>query len=141
MSVRRWDPFGELQSLREQMNRMWDFLRPGRDIGIPRIDITQDGNDVVVTAEIPGVASKDDIDVTLTADSITLRGDVQREKEVKDEDYYLSERYFGSFSRTVPLPMEVKPGQAKATYKNGVLEVRVPINDEGRKKEHQIKIE
>jgi len=141
MSLRRWDPFGEMQSLREQMNRMWEFLRPGRDAGIPRIDITQDGNDIVVTAEIPGVASKDDIEVTLTADSITIRGEVKREKEVRDEDSYLSERYFGSFSRTLPLPVEVKAGQAKASYKNGVLEVRVPVSDEGRKKEHQVKIE
>lgn len=104
------------------------------------MDIYQTDQEVVATAELPGLASKEDIEVLLTENSLTIRGEVKREGEERQEDYYHSERFYGTFSRTVPLPAEVKPEQARATYKNGILEVRVPKKEPGRGNVHRVDI-
>jgi HSP20 family protein len=133
MGLRRWDP-PELNTLREHMNRMWDFLRAGmRETVAPRIDIHQTEDEVVAVAELPGVPSKDDIEVNVTKDSISIRGEIRRVHDIKDEDYIHSERFYGSFSRTLPLPVEVKPGEAKGRFENGLLEIRIPKTEAGRK--------
>lgn len=142
MSIRRWDPFAELANLREQMNRMWDFLRPPwREVTAPRVDVYQTDNEVVATAELPGITSKEDVEVVVTPDSLTIKGEFKRAQEVREEDYYHSERYYGSFSRTIPLPVEVKADQAKAKLKDGVLEVRIPKAEAGKQKGFQVPIE
>ncbi|MEW5763272.1 MAG: Hsp20/alpha crystallin family protein [Bacillota bacterium] len=142
MSLRRWDPFAELASLREQMNRMWDALRPPwREVAAPRVDVYQTEDEVVASAELPGIASKDDIEVVVTPDSLSIKGEVKRAREVKEEDYYHSERFYGSFSRTLPLPVEVKPDQARAKLANGILEVRIPKAEAGKPKTHRVPIE
>jgi len=142
MSIRRWDPFAELANLREQMNRMWEFLRPPwREVAAPRVDVYQTEDEVVATAEVPGIASRDELEVSVAPDSITIKGELKRTREVKDEDYYHSERFYGSFSRTIPLPVEVKPEQAKAKLQNGVLEVRMPKAEAGKPKTYRVPIE
>ncbi|ACX51597.1 heat shock protein Hsp20 [Ammonifex degensii KC4] len=138
----RYDPYREITSLREQMNRLWDFLRPafgwrGGNWGeafTPRVDIYQTEDEVIVTAEIPGLESKDDVEVTVTEDTITLRGEIKRDASYTQEGVYHAERYYGSFSRTFSLPAEVKPEEAQATYRNGVLEVRLPKTEAGRRR-------
>lgn len=136
------DPFGEITNLREQMNRLWDVLRPtfgfrwGTPLepAMPRMDIYQTENEVVAVVEIPGLASKDDVEVTVTEDSLTLRGELKRGYAQQSEDMYHTERYYGSFSRTVSLPTEVKPEEATASYHNGLLEIRMPKTEAGKRR-------
>ncbi|HHW42384.1 MAG TPA: Hsp20/alpha crystallin family protein [Desulfotomaculum sp.] len=138
MSIMRWDPFGELHALRHHMNRFlaapWFRGFPGPPMeGVgPRMDIYQTDQEVVATAELPGVVSKDDVEVTLTDNTLSIKGEFKRNEEQREENFFHSERYFGTFSRTLPLPAEVKPDQARATFKNGVLEIRMPKKEQGK---------
>ncbi len=90
----------------------------------PRIDAYEEGEDMVVKAEVPGM-SIEDISVTLEGDTLTIRGHKEREEEVEDKDYYRMERSYGSFVRSVPVPEGISEKDISATYSNGVLEVRV----------------
>jgi HSP20 family protein len=106
----------------------------------PSVDIFEDKNEVVVKAEIPGV-KKEDLDVTLTEDTISITGEKKKEEKIEKKDYYHWECSYGSFARTFSLPAEVETGKAKAKFKDGVLEIRVPKTEEAIKKEKKIKIE
>ncbi|MCL6634545.1 MAG: Hsp20/alpha crystallin family protein [Peptococcaceae bacterium] len=146
MSIMRWDPFGELANFRNQMNRFFDHtfrrgLLSGAEPFGPRVDLYQTEQEVVATAELPGIASKDDIEVSVTPDSLTLRGELKRVHDVKEENYFHSERYFGSFSRTLPLPAEVRPEETRASYQNGILEIRMPKSEKGRRAAHRIPVQ
>lgn len=127
-------PFHRLFELPDEIGRWWDrdwwpwpTLRVAtRDGGwSPTIDVFQDGSDLVVKAELPGV-KREDVEVTLEEGDLVLKGERKEEKEVKEEHYYRMERSFGSFYRRVPLTGEVKPDAVHASFKDGVLEVRVP---------------
>jgi len=106
----------------------------------PDIDIFEDGSDVVVKAEMPGM-KKEDIEVNLTDEMVTVSGEKKKEEKVEKKDYYRVERSYGSFRRSFKLPKEVQSDKAKASFKDGVLEVRVPKTEEAVKKEKKIKIE
>ena len=103
----------------------------------PAVDIYEDGDDVVVKAEIPGM-KKEDIDVTITDNSLTISGEKKQEEEVKEKDYHRIERSYGSFSRSFRLPDNVKAGKAKASFKDGVLEIRLPKTKESKQKKIEI---
>jgi HSP20 family protein len=107
---------------------------------IPSVDIFEDKDDIVVKAEIPGIA-KDDVNVNVTDNTITISGEKKKEEKVEKKDYYRLERSFGSFSRTFHLPAEVQTNKAKATFKDGVLEVRMQKTEEAKKKETKVRIE
>ncbi|MDK2926663.1 MAG: hypothetical protein PWR31_353 [Bacillota bacterium] len=145
MALMRWDPFQDLWQVREEVNRLFDHTLSrypalaGRRGWQPAVDMYEDEKEVVVKAEIPGVEPKD-VDITVTADSLSLRGELKEEREEREDGYIRSERRFGQFYRTLTLPAEVKPEEAKATFKNGVLEVRVPKAAEGRTKGVKVKI-
>jgi HSP20 family protein len=109
-------------------------------IPIPSIDVYEKNDEVIVKAELPGM-SKNDIEVTLTDSTLTVKGEKRKEEEVKEGDYYRSERSFGSIVRTVDLPSEVKADQAKATFGDGVLEVRLPKTEEAKQKPVKIQIQ
>ena len=106
----------------------------------PAIDVYEEGSDVVVKAELPGM-KKEDIEISLTEDILTLSGEKKTEKKVEKKDYHRYESTYGSFCRTIGLPSDVKRDQVKASFKDGVLEIRMPKTDEARKKETRIKIE
>jgi len=107
---------------------------------VPSVDIFEEGDDVVVKTELPGMA-KDDIEVNLTDNTITLSGEKKKEEKVERKDYYRLERSYGSFSRSFTLPADVQTDKAKASFKNGVLEVRIPKTEEAKKKVQKVKIE
>jgi HSP20 family protein len=107
---------------------------------VPSIDILEDKGDIVVKAELPGV-KKEDIDITLTDDTITISGEKKKEEEVKKKDYYRYESSYGSFCRTFSLPSEVQSDKAKTKMKDGILEIRIPKTEEAKKKEVKVKIE
>ncbi len=92
---------------------------------LPRVDVVNRDTEIVVRAEVPGV-DKDNLDVSLTGNTITIKGSTRHEEKEEKGDYYRAEMSRGSFTRTVTLPAEVDGAQAKATFKDGVLEVTLP---------------
>jgi HSP20 family protein len=142
-----WRPFRDLERMRREMDRVWDsFFREkpvveAGEVGewFPSLDITETKNDIVVKAEIPGMDPKD-IDISLTNDILTIKGEKKQEKEEKEENYHLIERSYGKFIRLVRLPGEVKSDKISASYKNGVLNITLPKSEEAKKKEVKIKV-
>ncbi len=94
----------------------------------------------VVKAEVPGIDAKH-IDISLTGDVLTIKGEKRQEKEEKEEDYHLVERSYGSFSRSVRIPAEVESNKIKASYKNGILAITLPKSEKVKAKEVKIKVE
>lgn len=115
--------------------RLFEGMEP-----TPSVDIFEEGDDVVVKTELPGM-EKDDVDVNLTENAITISGEKKKEEKVEKKDYYHFERSYGSFSRTFTLPAEVQTDKAKASFKKGVLEVRIPKTEEAKKKVKKVTIE
>lgn len=106
----------------------------------PAVDLFEEKDDIVVKAEIPGI-DKDSINVNLSDHTLTIKGEKKKEEEVKEENYYRSERSYGSFVRTLELPKDVHADKVKATFKNGVLEVRMPKTEEAKAREIKVKVE
>ena len=106
----------------------------------PKVDIFEEGDNFVVKAEIPGI-KKEEIEVNLTDDMVTISGEKKKEEKVEKKDYYRFERSFGSFSRSFRLPKDVQADKAKAIFKDGVLELKVPKTEEAKKKEKKVPIE
>lgn len=144
MTLRRWEPFSELASLRQSMDRlMEEAFRPFRALVGPEslasMDVYQRPDAVVVKVSLPGV-KPEDVHITVQGNTLTIRGEVKAEEEVKEEDYLLQERRYGSFSRTVTLPDGLAIDRAEATFENGVLTIVVPKAEEARPKSIQVKV-
>ncbi|MBI5166442.1 MAG: Hsp20/alpha crystallin family protein [candidate division NC10 bacterium] len=142
-SLARWDPFTDILDIQQEMNRLFDsfFGRTSalsEGVWAPLVDIYETKEHVVVKAEIPGM-KLDDIDITIVGDTLTLKGARKRETEVKEENYYRVERSYGAFQRAIPLPSVVDTNKVKATYKDGILEVK--LSKKGEVKTKEIKIE
>lgn len=105
----------------------------------PNIDLYDDEEDLVVKAEIPG-ANEKDIDVSLEDGILSIKGERKLENEDKKDNYYRIERSYGSFSRSFRLPVEVKTNDAKASYKDGVLEIRIPKEEKAKPKKIKIDV-
>jgi HSP20 family protein len=95
------------------------------------VDVFEEGDKIVVKAEVPGIP-KEDIEVTFKDNVLTISGEKKKEEKVEDKNYYQMERSYGSFSRSVYLPSEVKSDEASATFKDGVLEIRIPKTEESQ---------
>ncbi|NLY43451.1 MAG: Hsp20/alpha crystallin family protein [Clostridiaceae bacterium] len=141
MSLVPWNPFRDIDNISREMSHFFDM--PARLFGgmpSPRVDVYETESDVVVQAEIPGV-SKEDLNLYIDENSIKLSGQTKKEKEFKDENAYRTERNYGHFSRTIPLPVEVKSEQAKAEYKDGVITITVPKVEPSKSKVRKIDIQ
>lgn len=121
-------------TMQREMNRMFDsFTRTwGADtfpadngVFTPRMDVTEDAKAFFVTAELPGINEKD-IDLTITGDTLTLRGEKKAEKEETGKNYFYSERSYGSFSRSIPLPRQIDTDKVSAGFKKGILTITLP---------------
>ena len=121
-------------AFRNEMDRLMDDFLGGFDLRpfssrpdnfTPRIDVLDTDKEVRVSAELPGMDGKD-IELSLTGEVLTIKGEKKEEKEEKGKDYYRSERSYGSFVRTVPLPVEVDTTKVEASFKKGVLTVTMP---------------
>ena len=106
----------------------------------PTVDIFEEGSDVVVKAELPGM-KKEDIEVKLTEGTITISGEKKKEEKVEKKNYYRMERSYGSFTRAFSLPSEVQTDKAKAQFKEGILQIRIPKTEEAKQKEKKVIIE
>ena len=130
-----WSPFRDIMEFRDEMDRLFDsFFSPwplrkgkaGKEIvWSPQVDVYEDENDVIVEAELPGLKG-DEVDINITGNVVTLRGEKKEEKEEKGKSYHILERSYGSFERAIDLPVDVEPSKAKATMKDGVLKVVLP---------------
>jgi len=148
--ARALSPFEEMERRFEDLFRRpfsllepswWPRLRmPEMEEVAPKVDIFEEGDNFVVKAEIPGM-KKEEIEVNLTDDMVTISGEKKKEEKVEKKDYYRFERSFGSFSRSFRLPKDVQSDKAKATFKDGVLELKVPKTEEAKKKEKKVPIE
>jgi HSP20 family protein len=122
--------------------RLW---RPGfgqfraMSFAAPALDVYDQKDDLIVKAEIPGL-SKDEIEISLEGNILTIKGEKKKEEEVKEEDYYRSERSYGAFSRGIELPVAVQTDKVNASFKNGVLEIRLPKTEEARKNVVKVKV-
>ncbi|MBI3635599.1 MAG: Hsp20/alpha crystallin family protein [Candidatus Rokubacteria bacterium] len=143
--MERWEPVGNVIDIQSEVNRLFDsfFGRPatlatGERQWVPAIDLLETKDDLRVAAELPGVSEKD-VTVSITGDVLMVKGERRFDREVKGETFYRLERAYGSFERAVPLPMPVQADKVKATYREGVLEIRLPKAEEVKPK--QIKID
>ncbi len=123
----------------EKRFEWWPGLREAGGEIAPSIDIFEEGDDVVVKAELPGM-KKEDIEVNLSDDSITIAGEKKKEETVERKGYYRHECSYGSFARSFGLPSEVRPDEAKAEFKDGILEIRIPKTEEAKKKVRKVTI-
>jgi len=105
----------------------------------PSIDLKEDDKEVSIKAELPGIDEKD-IEVLLSDDALTIKGEKKEEKEEKGKDYYHMERTYGSFNRVVPLPLGVDTTNAEAHFKNCVLSIKLPKTEEAKAKGRKIPI-
>jgi len=133
---RDWEyPFASFQ---REMNKLFDDFFGGFELSpwapverrltaafTPHVDVSETDKEIKVSAELPGMDEKD-IDVSLTRDTLTIKGEKKEEKEDKGKDYYRMERSYGSFTRSVPLPVEVDTDKVQASFKKGVLEITLP---------------
>ena len=155
MAIERWRPVGTLmdrdpfRDIQHEMNRLFDrFLgRPqaaatetdGR-AWVPVVDLSETNDDLILDFELPGVREKD-ISLSITGDLLTVKGERESNRQMRDDDTYVHmERVYGKFERSIRLPMPVQANRVSATYRDGVLEVRLPKTAEGRPKEIKIEV-
>lgn len=111
-----------------------DWFSPTAEEGQLSVDVFRDRDDLVIRSTVAGV-KPEDIDISMHGDLLTIRGKRHSEREIEEQQWFYRECYWGSFSRSIVLPYEVQTDRAKATLKNGVLEVRIPIREHGKRLE------
>ncbi|MGH1478610.1 MAG: Hsp20/alpha crystallin family protein [Geminicoccales bacterium] len=138
------DPFRVLQRRMDHLfddfanGHRWPFAH-GRDTAMPQIDVSETDGEVTIEAELPGVDEKD-IDVTVADNLLTIKGEKKQEKEEKKKDYHLTERSYGSFSRSMTLPFDADPKKIKANFDAGVLKITLSKPPEVKSKVKKIAI-
>jgi HSP20 family protein len=145
MALIRWDPFREMSSLQERMNRLFDESRDrgtAEDVAqgawVPPIDIHETPESLVLKAELPGL-KREDIQIELQDSTLVLKGEKRFEKDVNEENYHRIERSYGSFQRSFTLPGMIKQDGVKAKFTDGVLEITLPKVEEA--KPRQVKVD
>lgn len=132
-TLSRWEPIRELTDMRRMMDRMFDdsFLKamewPRSNNGAYglALDVAEQEDAYVVKASVPGV-NPEEVEVTLSDNVLTIKGESKADQEIKEENYHLRERRYGSFMRSVTLPVPVEADKVEATHENGVLTLRLP---------------
>jgi HSP20 family protein len=140
-NLTRWEPMREMVTLREAMDHLFDdaFTRPfgltdgGHNSGMPAINMYQTDNEVVVKASLPGIKA-DDVQINMTGDILTIKGEMKQTDESKAKNYHIHEQRWGAFERTVQLPIAVVSDKAKAEFENGILTVTLPKAEEVKPK-------
>ena len=150
MTLVRWDPFRELVSLQDRMNRLFQdtWTNPGARSGdeslvsgafVPAVDVYEDDHAITLKMEVPGIDQKD-IDIRLENSVLTVHGERKFEKEEKEENFQRIERRYGSFSRSFTLPNTVDTENVQADYENGVLKVKLTKRAEAKPKQIKVNI-
>jgi HSP20 family protein len=146
-NITRFDPLGEMVSLRSAMDRLFEdsFVSPvtwrtiaGNGDGItPPIDVHETPDELVVTAALPGVKA-DDLEITITGQTLTLRGELKADETVERDQYLYRERRYGAFSRSLQLPTRVEGDKADADFADGILTLRIPKAEEVKPRQIRI---
>ena len=146
-NITRYDPLGEMVSLRSAMDRLFEdsFVSPltwrtiggGNDSLTPPIDVHETADEIVVTASLPGMKA-DDVEITMTGQTLTMRGEFKADDKIEKDQYLYRERRFGSFSRTVQLPVRVEGDRAQASFSEGVLTLSIPKTEEVKPRQIRI---
>ncbi len=145
MKLVRWEPFGrDFARMANRLNRAFDprFEDTDREsLGIwnPPVDIFEEKDELVLKAELPGM-KKEDIEVRIENNVLTLQGERKRESETKEDGYYRSERAYGTFSRSFSLPTSLDTSKIGAEYKDGILTVSLPKAEEAKPKQIDVKV-
>ncbi len=143
--IAKWDPFRDFSLLRSEMDRLFDTMlgRYPRErtegLWSPLVDVEETKDNIIARVELPGM-KKDEIKVTLINNMLTVSGERKHASEEKGKTYYRIERAYGKFQRTVELPTEVVAEKAKATYKDGILELVIPKSEKAKEKEIAIEV-
>jgi HSP20 family protein len=143
MSLVRWEPFRDLLSLQQRLNRGFESARQTSEEQLgtwaPAVDIYETEKEIVLKADLPGI-SLEDVDISLNNNVLSVRGERRFEKEVKEDHYHRVERVYGSFVRTFTLPNTVNVEQIEASYENGVLKIAMPKREEARPKQIKVNV-
>lgn len=143
----RWDPFNEMVSLRDAMNRLFEdsFIRPGAwpasfegTAWTLPLDVIETKDDILVKASVPGL-KPEEIDISVTGGVLTIKGETKSEQKVEEGSYIRQERRYGSFQRTITLPADVVADKAKAEFESGVLTLTLPKAEEAKPKTIKVK--
>ncbi len=145
MAIIRWDPFRDLITLREKMNRLFEdtFTSRGEERDMvsstwtPSVDIYETENALILTAEIPGI-DENDIEIKIEDSTLTLKGERKFEKETKEENFHRIERAYGSFYRSFSLPHYIDQDKIEAEHENGILKITMP--KKGELKQRKVKV-
>ena len=131
-TLTRWEPVHEMMTLREAMDRLFDdaFTHPittnGSAVVLPSIDLYQNNDQVMVKAALPGL-KPEDVQISVTSNTLTLRGEFKQESgDQKEMTYHIREHRYGLFERSIPLPADVQTDKAKADFENGILTITLP---------------
>ncbi len=148
MSMVRFEPFRELAQMQDRINRIFgdvytrrytdDVMQRGD--WIPVVDIFENNDqEIVLRAELPGIA-KEDVDVRVENNTLTLKGERKREHEVKDDQYHRVERSYGTFSRSFSLPSRIDTDKVRADFKDGVLTITLPVKEEAKPRQISVSV-
>ncbi|RMF45746.1 MAG: Hsp20/alpha crystallin family protein [Anaerolineae bacterium] len=138
-NLMRWDPFREMQALRETVDRLFEsslsnWAAEPRTMGWTlALDVAESENEYVVTASVPGI-KPEDLDITFTDNTLTIKGELKVDEEREDVRYHLRERRYGQFTRSIALPTTIDAEHIEAEYENGVLTLHLPKAEEARPK-------
>jgi len=144
-SITRWDPFRNISTLQDQVNRLFESSFQGKadnselTVWAPAVDIYETENELVLKADLPDINEKD-LDVRVENNMLTIRGERKFEEKVKEDNYLRVERSYGSFSRSFSLPTTVNSEAIKAQYTNGVLTVELPKRAESKPKQVKVNV-
>jgi HSP20 family protein len=140
----RWDPFQDMLKLRNADDRMVEDFYSG-ERGLTRastwglaLDVAENEDEFIVKASLPGIEA-DDIEITYTENTLTIKGEVEHDKEINESQYHMRERRYGTFVRSITLPSKVKTEAIEANYEDGVLTVHMPKTEEVKPKRIAIK--
>lgn len=149
MTIVRWDPFRNMTTLQERINRVFDEAASrskeyddevSKCDWRPIVDIYDSEKAIIINAELPGV-SRDNITLDVKQNILTLKGERQPEEKATKENYYRMERCFGAFERAFTLPSAVDPAKITANFKDGILRIEIPKPEEKRPKQISINVE
>ncbi|RMF21858.1 MAG: Hsp20/alpha crystallin family protein [Cyanobacteria bacterium J083] len=140
MALVRWEPFAEIDSLQKEMNRLFESLAPRTTDGgllspafIPAAEMEETEDEIHLKLEVPGIDPKD-IDIQVSADTVSISGERKEEKKTEEKGVTRSEFRYGAFRRVIPLPVRIKNSDVKAEYKDGILHLTLPKSEEEKSK-------
>lgn len=144
MAIVRWNPILEMESIRHQMDRMFEemtgFNSSEGNSRRPAIELINNDDYLTLRAEVPGVEAKD-LDISVTREAVTIKGEYSYDREDKDKGYFHSEFQYGQFERTIALPAPINNSKVEAEFNNGILSLTLPKEEEAKNKVFKVKLD